>query len=84
MNLADAIIKLNDGKEKRPQRQIEALQKLNSIFNLNLKEAEQEYVQQNFTSSTPTSKEVTRMAPRVHDRVTRNNTPGMILTSEHC
>ena len=41
-----------------------------------------EYVQQHFSSSTPTSKESIRTAPRVHGRVTRNNTPGMIPTSE--
>ena len=82
MDLADAITKLNDGKEKRPRRQIEALQKLNDIFNLNLDEAEREYVQENFSSSTPTSKEAVRTTPRVHGRVTRNNTPGMIPTSE--
>ena len=40
MEITDAIIKLNDGKERRPQRQIKALQKLSDIFNLNLKEAE--------------------------------------------
>ena len=82
MDLTDAIAKLNDGKEKKPRRQIEALQKLNNIFNLNLDEAEREYVQQHFSSSTPTSKEAVRTAPRVHGRVTRNNTPGMIPTSE--
>ena len=42
MDLTDAIAKLNDGKEKKPRRQIEALQKLNKIFNLNLNEAERE------------------------------------------
>ena len=82
MDLTDAIAKLNDGKEKRPRRQTETLQKLNNIFNLSLEKAEREYVQQHFSSSTPTSKEAVRKAPRVHSRVTRNNTPGMIPTSE--
>ena len=82
MDLTNAIIKLNDGKEKIPRRQIEALQKLSKIFKVNLKEVEKEYVQQHFSSSTPTSKESIRTAPRVHSRVTRNNTPGMIPTSE--
>ena len=62
MDLSDAIRKLRETREKRRQRQIEALQKLSSIFDLNLKEAEQEYVRQNFSSGTPTSKEAIRMA----------------------
>lgn len=82
MDLVDAIIKLNDGKEKRPRQQIKALQKLSNIFKLNLKETEKEYVQQHFSSSTPTSKEAIQIAPRVHGRVTRNNTPGMTPTSK--
>ena len=51
-------------------------------MDLNLEEAEQEYVRRHFSSSAPTSKTAVRMAPRVHGRVTRNNTPGMIPTSE--
>ena len=33
-------------------------------------------------SSAPTSKTAVRAAPRVHGRITRNNTPGIIPTSE--
>ena len=57
MDLTNAIIKLNDGKERMPRRHIKALEKLSKIFKVNLKEVEKEYVQQHFSSSTPTSKE---------------------------
>ena len=82
MDLSDAIMKLKEAKEKKPRRQIEALQKLSDIFNIDLEEAEKKYVRDNFSSSAPTSKAAVRTAPRVHGRVTRNNTPGIIPTSE--
>ena len=82
MELRDAIMKLKEAKEKRPQRQIEALQKLSDIFNVDLEKVEQQYMRENFSSSAPTSKAAVRTAPRVHGRVTRNNKPGIIPTSE--
>ena len=82
MDLRDAIMKLKETKEKRPRRQIEALQKLSDIFNNDLDKAEQQYVHDSFLSRAPTSKSAVRTVPRVHGRVSRNNTPGVIPTSE--
>ena len=82
MDLTEAIVKLKERKEKRPWQQIEALQKLSNIFDIDLEKAEEEYVRQNFSSSAPTSKAAVRMVPRVHGRVTCNNTPGIIPTSK--
>ena len=73
---------MKERKERRPHRQIEALQKLSDIFDIDLEKAEEEYVRSNLSSSAPTSKAAVRTAPRVHGRVTRNNTPGIIPTSE--
>ena len=72
-DLTEAIIKLKERKEKRPHRQIEALQKLSNIFDIDLEKAEEEYVRSNLSSSAPTSKAAVQTAPRVHGRVTRNN-----------
>ena len=82
MDLRDAIMKMKEAKEKKPRRQIEALQKLSDIFNVDLEKEEQQYMRENFSSSAPTSKKAVRAAPRVHGRVTRNNKPGIIPTSE--
>ena len=82
MELRDVILKMKEAKEKRPRRQIEALQKLSDIFNVDLEKEEQQYMRENFSSSAPTSKTAVRAAPRVHGRVTRNNKPGIIPTSK--
>ena len=58
------------------------VEKLSDIFNIDLEKAEQQYVRDKFSSSAPTSKAAVRAAPRAHGRRTRNNTPGMIPTSE--
>ena len=55
---------------------------MSDIFNIDLEEAEQKYEHEHFLSSAPTSKAAVRTAPRVHGRRTRNNTPGIIPTSE--
>ena len=82
MDLRDAIMKMKEAEEKKPRRQIEALQKLSDIFNIDLEKAEQQYMRENFSSSAPTSKAAVRAAPRVHGRVIRNNMPGIIPTSK--
>ena len=82
IDLTEVLLRLNEGHETRPQRHIEALQKLSSIFKMNLKEASRAYEKKHFSSSEPTSKEAVPTAPRVHGRVTCNNTPGIIPTSE--
>ena len=56
MDLRDVIMKMKEAKEKKPKRQIEALQKLSDIFNVDLEKEEQEYMRENFSSSAPTSK----------------------------
>ena len=55
---------------------------MSDIFNIDLDKKEQKYVRKNFSSSAPTSKTAVRAALRVHGRKTRNNTPGIIPTSE--
>ena len=40
MDLRDAIMKMKEAKEKRPRRQIEALQKLSDIFNVDWEKEE--------------------------------------------
>ena len=57
IDLTEALLRLNEGHETRPQRHIEALQKLSSIFKMNLKEASRAYEKKHFSSSEPTSKE---------------------------
>ena len=44
-------MRLNEGHETRPQRHVEALQKLSSIFKMNLKEAARAYEKKHFSSS---------------------------------
>ena len=83
--MSDSIKEMMDGNRRLPGRHAEALTRLDSIFNLNLdikqpQEAAERPTHQ--TSSAPTSKAAVRAAPRAHNRVTRNNTPGLLPTTE--
>ena len=82
IELVDAIKKLTAEEEVRPRRQIEALQKLSDIFTLNLGEDKAGDEITTTTSGTPTTRAVIRETPRVHRRLTRNNTPGILPTFE--
>ena len=57
-----------------------ALEQLSQIFDKATERLEQSHESRVQTSSTPTTKANLRTAPRVHTRVTRNNTPGIIPT----
>ena len=73
-DLLNAIKKLQGQESILPGRHTKTIQTLLEIFNnktINLKTTEQR-VQQ--TSSSPTRLENIRQTPRVHSRVTRNNT----------
>ena len=83
--LSNSIEEMMDGNRRLPGRHAEALKRLSDIFNLNLdikqpQEAAKRPTYQ--TSSAPTSKAAVRAAPRAHNRVTRNNTPGILPTTE--
>ena len=59
--------------------------RLDEIFNLkgDSKQLQQEKERPTYqTSSTPTMKAAVRAAPRAHSRVTRNNKPGILPTTE--
>ena len=56
----------------------QALEKLAKIFETATDKLETRHEHRVKTSSTPTTKSNIRTAPRVHSRVTRNNTPGII------
>ena len=52
-------------------------------MNGEIKQTQQEKERPNYqTSSAPTMKAAVRAAPRAHGRVTRNNTPGILPTTE--
>jgi hypothetical protein len=77
-DLLSAIKKLQGQESILPGRHTKALQTLSEIFNdktINLETTEQRVLQ---TSNSPTRPENIRRTPRVHSRVTRNNTPGLI------
>ena len=82
IELVDAIKKLAAEEEVRPRRQIEALQKLSDKFKLNIGEDNARDEIRTATSATPTAKAAIRETPRVHGRLTRNNTPGILPTFE--
>ena len=61
------------------------MSKLDEIFNLkgDNKQLQKEKERPTYqTSSAPTMKAAVRAAPRAHSRVTRNNTPGILPTTE--
>ena len=67
--LNNSLQEMMDGQRRLPGRHAEALNKLNSIFNLNgeIKQTQQEKKRPNYqTSSAPTMKAAVRAAPRAH------------------
>ena len=80
IELADAIKNLTTKEEVRPKLQIEALQNLSNICKLNLGEDNIGGEITATTSATPTTKVAVRQTPRVHKRLTRINTLGMLPT----
>ena len=82
IELVGAIKKLTAEEEVRPRQQIEALQKLRDIFKLNLDEDNAGDEIRATTSATPTTKAAIRETPRVHRRLTHNNTPEILPTFE--
>ena len=82
IKLADTIKKLTAEDEVRPRRQLEALQKLSDIFKLSLGEDNTSDEIRTATSATPTTKAAIRETPRVHGKLTCNNTPGILPTFE--
>ena len=59
-------------------RHEKALEQLTNIFETAAEKLEKRHENRTQTSSTPTTREKVRTTPRVHARLTRNNTPGMI------
>ena len=55
-----------------------ALEQLTNIFETATEKLEKSHENRTQTLSTPTTREKIRTTPRVHSRLTRNNTPGMI------
>ena len=82
IELVGAIKKLTAEEEVRPRRQIEALQKLSDIVKLNLGKDKAGDEITTTTLATPTTRAAIRETPRVHERLTRNNTPGILPTFE--
>ena len=82
IELVDAIKKLTAEEEVRPRRQIEALQKLSDIFKLNLGKDKAGDKITATTLATPTTRTAIIETPRVHGRLTRNNTLGILPTFE--
>ena len=83
--LNNSIKEMMDGERRLLGRHAEALTRLDKIFNLkgDSKPLQQEKKRPTYqTSSTPTMKAAVRAAPRAHSRVTRNNTPGTLPTTE--
>ena len=63
-------------------RRAKALEQLTHIFETATEKIEKRHENKPQTSSTPTTREEIRNTPRVHTRLTRNNTPRMILHKE--
>ena len=83
--MSSSIKEMIDGNRILPGRHAEALTKLDKIFNLNLdiKQLQQEKERPTYqTSSTPTMKAAVQAAPRAHSRVTGNDKPGILPTTE--
>ena len=59
-------------------RHAKALEQLTNIFETATEKLEKRHENKTQTSSTPTTREKVRTTPRVHARLTRNNTPVMI------
>ena len=59
-------------------RHAKSLEQLTQIFETTTKKLAKRHENKTHTSSTPTTKEKIRTTPRVHTRLTRNNTPRMI------
>ena len=81
-SLTTAILNIMKELTINTVRHVQDLEKLAKIFDNatdNLETQQQNSAQ---TSSTPTTRANIRATPRVHARVTRNNTPGIILTQQ--
>ena len=78
--LTGAIKRMMAESTKDIGRHRRALEQLSQIFEKATERLEQSHENRIQTSSTPTTKANLRTTPRVHARVTRNNTPGIIPT----
>ena len=76
--LTNAIQQLLNEPTTREGRHVRALEKLADIFSTATKNLENRHTLTTPTSTTPTTPANIRTTPRVHQRVTRNNTPGII------
>jgi hypothetical protein len=77
-NLTSTLRELQDAPDQAIGRHSEALQKLADIFEKATTALENRHDRQTPTSSNPTAPQQVQEAPRVHQRMTRNNTPGIL------
>ena len=76
--LTNAIKRMLKDPNRDAGRHGKALEQLTNIFEKTTEKIEKRHENRTQTSSTPTTKEKVRTTPRVHSRLTRNNTPGII------
>ena len=67
-----------DQEARQPGRHAQALRQLANIFGEEASDLMDGFVRPAQSSSTPTTRQAVRDAPRTHGRVTRNNTPGQL------
>ena len=79
VSLTRAIQKILKEPSISTGQHIQALEQLTKIFETATEKLETRHEHRVQTSSTPTTKANIRTDPRVHSRVTRNNTPGITL-----
>ena len=79
-DLLEAVRKLQGLEARNPGHHTKTLNTLAIIFSGKTKNLPGEAAHTPQTSTNPTEPENIRHTPRVHQRVTRNNTPGIIPT----
>ena len=79
-DLLEAVKKLQEKEAHNPGRHTQALHTLAKIFRGETEHLPKAAPHSPQTSTNPTKQEEIRHTPRVHQRVTRNNTPGIIPT----
>ena len=79
-DLLEAVKKLQGLEARNPGRHTKALNALAKIFSGETENLPEEAAPSPQTSTNPTEREDIRQTPRVHQRVTRRNTPGIIPT----
>ena len=77
-DLLEAVRRVQGLEERNPGRHTQALETLAKIFRGTTEHLPAETAHRQQTSTNPTEPSAIRHTPRVHTRVTRSNTPGII------